>query len=167
MIVQCPQCEAKYRLNEKQLAGQQEVMVRCKKCGSGFSVRAEEALFLEPEVALPGPGVGGHEEPRLPADKNVSLLVTEGPLKGQAFHLSQPRVVLGRAGADVVLTDTEVSRKHCLLEVHGSTATLMDLGSTNGIYLGGKRVESCELEHMMEFRVGSTVLIFTVSTKEE
>lgn len=167
MIVQCPQCDTKYRLNDSQLAGQEEVMVRCKKCGSGFSVRAEEALFREREVAIPGPGVGGHDEPRLPADKNVTLLVTEGPLKGQSFHLSQPRVVLGRAGADVVLPDAEVSRKHCLVEVHGATATLVDLGSTNGIYVGGKRVESCELEHMMEFRVGSSVLIFTVSTKED
>lgn len=166
MIVQCPQCETKYRLKDEQLAGRQEVMVRCKKCGTGFSVHPSEAIFLEPEVALPDPGLGP-DEPRLPGDKNVTLMATEGPLKGKVFPLDKPRIIVGRAGADLVLPDTEVSRKHCLLEVHGSTATLLDLGSTNGTYVDGERIEKCELAHMGEFRIGSTVLIFTVATKED
>jgi predicted Zn finger-like uncharacterized protein len=167
MIVQCPQCDTKYRLDEKQLASQQEVMVRCKKCGSGFSVHPSEALFLEPEASIPEPGFSGHDEPKLPADKKVSVLVTEGPLKGKAFPIDKPRVVLGRAGADIVVPDTEVSRKHCLLEVHGPTATLKDLGSTNGTYVDGQRVETRELEHMTEFRIGGSVLIFTVSARHD
>jgi predicted Zn finger-like uncharacterized protein len=167
MIVQCPQCNTKYRLDDKQLAGQQEVMVRCKKCGSGFSVHPSEALFLEPEVAIPEPGFSGHDEPKLPADKRLSLMVTEGPLQAKVFPIDKPRVIVGRAGADVVLPDSEVSRKHCLLEVHGPTATLKDLGSTNGTFVDGRRVETSELEHMTEFRVGASVLIFTVSAKED
>ena len=97
----------------------------------------------------------------------MSLLVTEGPVKGKAFPIEKPRVTVGRAGADIVVPDSEVSRKHCLLEIHGPTATLKDLGSTNGTYVDGVRVETHELEHMTEFRIGGSVLIFTVSAREE
>lgn len=166
MIVQCPQCETKYRLDDKQLAGQEEVMVRCKKCGAGFSVHSSEALFLEPEPVIPEPSTVPGEEPRLPGDKNVSLTATEGSLKGKVFPLTKPRVIVGRSGADIVVPDGEVSRKHCLLEVHGPTATLLDLGSTNGTFVNGELVESIELEHLMEFRIGSTVLLFTVTNKD-
>lgn len=167
MIVQCPQCESKYRLDEKQFAGRAEVTVRCKQCGAGFTVQASEALSLEPDTPLPKEATLSEKglPPRLPPDKNVSLAVTKGALKGQVFFLTKPRVIVGRAGADIVVGDTEVSRKHCLLEIHGATATLLDLGSTNGTFVDGEQIESCELEHLREFRVGSTVFIFTVTNK--
>ena len=167
MIVQCPQCENKYRLDEKQFAGRKEIMVRCKECGAGFSVLASEALSLEPDAPLPKETSLSEKglQPHLPTDKNVSLAVTKGALKGQVFPVTKPRVILGRAGADIVVPDAEVSRKHCLLEIHGTTATLLDLGSTNGTFVDGEQIESRELEHMTEFRVGSTVFIFTVTNK--
>lgn len=103
---------------------------------------------------------------QLPADKRVALSVTQGPLKGQVFPFSKPRVVVGRAGADIVVEDPEVSRKHCALEVHGNSALLVDLGSTNGTFIEGQRIETHELEHLAEFRIGATTLMFTVSQKE-
>lgn len=167
MIVQCPQCENKYRLDEKQFAGRAEVIVRCQQCGTGFSVQAREALSLEPDEPLPKETTLNEKgrPPHLPADKNVSLAVTKGALKGQVFPVNKPRVIVGRAGADIVVADSEVSRKHCLVEIHGATATLLDLGSTNGTFVDGERIESRELEHLTEFRVGSTVFIFTVTNK--
>src|SRR5438309_5934747 len=103
------------------------------------------------------------ELPQLPAEQTVALAVIEGPARGQVFRLSKARTILGRSGADVVLRDPEVSRKHCAIEVHGSTATLSDLGTTNGTFVSAKRIQSCELEHLSKFRIGATTLLFTVT----
>jgi pSer/pThr/pTyr-binding forkhead associated (FHA) protein len=53
-----------------------------------------------------------------------------------------------------------------VLEIFGRTARLQDLGSTNGTWVNGERVESRELEHLSEFRIGSSLLIFTVTNKD-
>lgn len=61
--------------------------------------------------------------------------------------------------------DPEVSRKHCVLEVYDSTATLTDLGTTNGTFMEGKRIQSCQLKHLSKLRIGATTLLFTVTDK--
>ena len=174
MVVECPQCQAKYQLDERQFAGRTEITVRCTRCGARFPEKVPQAL-IEPE-AEPGPPQPFTEEafaasapapsgPVLPREQNVSLAVTEGPLKGNVYPITQPRVVLGRAGADIIVADTEISRQHCALEVFGRTAKLQDLGSTNGTWANGERIESTELQHLSEFQIGSTVLTFTVTNK--
>jgi predicted Zn finger-like uncharacterized protein len=102
---------------------------------------------------------------RLPEGKTVSLSVISGPVKGQLFRLSTPRVVVGRSGADVTITDPEISRQHCAIEVRGPKALLIDLGTTNGTYVDGQRVQSQELHHLMEFHIGQTTVMFTVTDK--
>jgi pSer/pThr/pTyr-binding forkhead associated (FHA) protein len=74
--------------------------------------------------------------------------------------------VIGRSDADIVVKDNKASRKHCALEVHGSTALLVDLGSANGTFVEGKKITSHELQHMMEFRLGETTLMFLVTDSE-
>lgn len=169
MIVQCPKCHAKYRLEESQFGGRPEIKLRCTKCTTVFAAQAG--------AGAPAPAADHPAMPEativskkggallLPGDKRVALAVTHGPLKGQTFLLSKPRVVLGRTGADVVVDDAEVSRKHCAVEVHGQTALLVDLGSTNGTFVDENRVETHELEHLSEFRIGGTTLMFTVTEK--
>jgi len=51
-------------------------------------------------------------------------------------------VKIGRTPpADVVLMDSEVSRSHCFVALKGSDVVVTDLGSTNGTYVDGVRVE--------------------------
>jgi pSer/pThr/pTyr-binding forkhead associated (FHA) protein len=102
-------------------------------------------------------------EPELPRNRPVSLLVTDGALKGMSFPLKKPQVVIGRTTGDIVLADSQVSRMHCVLEVHGLGALLVDLDSGNGTFVNGKKVVSCELDHMSEFRVGRTTFMFVVA----
>src|SRR5207247_704528 len=64
--------------------------------------------------------------PALPKQKKVSLMVTGGPLKGKTFPVDKPQVLIGRAQADVTIEDSQVSRKHCVLEVHDLNALLVD-----------------------------------------
>jgi pSer/pThr/pTyr-binding forkhead associated (FHA) protein len=145
MIVECPHCGANCTVNEKQFAGDSKLQAQCKQCHSNFIVKTS------PKV------------PQLPTDQTVALAVIEGPGRGQVFRLSKARMVLGRSGADIVLYDPEVSRKHCAIELHGSTATLIDLGTTNGTFVSNKSIDRCELENLSKFRIGATTLLFTVT----
>ena len=101
--------------------------------------------------------------PQLPKNKLVSLLVIGGPLKGTSFRINKPQVSIGRSGADIVLDDSKTSRLHCVVEVHGLAALLVDLDSANGTFVNGKKVASCELGHLSEFRVGGSTMMFAVT----
>jgi pSer/pThr/pTyr-binding forkhead associated (FHA) protein len=60
----------------------------------------------------------------------------EIPLKGEEF-------LLGRGSdCDLRLSDSDVSRHHCLIRLRGDEAILVDLGSSNGTFLNGRRVRS-------------------------
>jgi len=48
-------------------------------------------------------------------------------------------VILGREGAGIVFKRPEISRHHCLLEVHDNYANLKDLDSTNGTFFEEER----------------------------
>lgn len=150
MIVQCPQCQAKYRLDEKQASAGASVRVRCTKCGNTFS---------------PPEGASVETELKLPENQKVWLAATAGPLQGQTFPVTQPRVSLGRSNADVIVPDPEISRQHCALEIHGTTATLRDLGSLNGTFVSGEQIEARQISHLTEFRIGATTLAFMVGPK--
>lgn len=103
--------------------------------------------------------------PQLPKNKLVSLLVTEGPLKGTTYPIEKPQISIGRTKADIVLNDSKVSRTHCVLEVHDQSGLLVDLDSGNGTFVDGKKIVSVELEHMSEFRVGGTTLMFALTSR--
>ena len=145
MIVECPHCGANCPVDEKQFAGKPKLQAQCQQCHSNFIVNAP------PKIPQPA------------AEQTLALAVLEGPGRGQVFRLSKTRMVLGRSGADIVLYDPEVSRKHCAIEVHGSTATLIDLGTTNGTFVSDKSIQRYELEHLSRFRIGATTLLFTVT----
>jgi Protein of unknown function (DUF3662)/Inner membrane component of T3SS, cytoplasmic domain len=82
--------------------------------------------------------------------------------EGQTRELDKPRTVIGRSReCDIQVTDTNVSRQHAELLHEGDRYWLVDLGSTNGIEHGGKRVQRLELEDGTRFTVGSTELIFS------
>jgi len=108
----------------------------------------------------------GHRVPlKLPATKSAVLTVVSGPSKGAVHQLKKPRVILGREDAGVVLDDQEISRHHCLLEVRESYAKLQDLDSTNGTFFEEERVRAAMLQNGSEFRIGNTVIRFTLVAK--
>jgi S-DNA-T family DNA segregation ATPase FtsK/SpoIIIE len=103
----------------------------------------------------------------LPDGKTIAISVTAGPSKGLELRLVKPLVSIGRAGsgADLEIDDPGVSRMHCAVEVTSDAIRLRDLESTNGTYVNEQRVLSAELEHLSEFRVGSSVLCVRVVSK--
>ena len=74
----------------------------------------------------------------------------EIPLTGEEF-------LIGRgADCDLRLSVSAISRHHCMIRLHAHEATLLDLGSSNGTLLNGRRVRSpMSLHTGDEIRVGS------------
>ncbi len=69
------------------------------------------------------------------------LIAQTGPLNGQRWSIKQA-VVIGRDGAcDVVIPDRQVSRYHARLLPSASGIILEDLGSKNGSFCNGIRVQ--------------------------
>jgi len=70
--------------------------------------------------------------------------------------------LIGRSTDSVVAIDSsKVSRRHTRIRVAGAQATLEDLGSKNGTYLEGRRVDGpVVLSDGDQISVGSTVLTF-------
>jgi pSer/pThr/pTyr-binding forkhead associated (FHA) protein len=75
-----------------------------------------------------------------PVVVNPVLVVQDGPLAGQRFEV-RGEVTLGREGADVVIADGEVSRRHARVVRAGDRLEVVDERSANGTYVNGVRIE--------------------------
>ena len=94
----------------------------------------------------------------LGVQREVAVLAWEGKRQ----ELEKRRVVIGRSkDADVQVTDPNVSRRHAELRQEGATYWLVDLDSTNGVEVGGKRVKRLKLEDGSRFTIGSTEIVFS------
>lgn len=102
---------------------------------------------------------------KMPTDSKMSLAVIAGPESGRIFPLEKPRVVIGRQDADVSVEDPEVSRQHAAIEISGDDVVLVDLGSTNGTFVGEERIQDFALENQSEFTVGGSTLMLIVTAK--
>jgi len=74
--------------------------------------------------------------------------------------------VVGRgAGAAVAIPSNQVSRRHARIAVRGGVAQLIDLGSLNGTWHRGRRVEgSVELRDGDDIAIGPALLLFHAAT---
>lgn len=98
----------------------------------------------------------------------VSIEIVEGPNSGKVYRFKKPHITVGRNEADLVLMDLDTSRSHALIEVLGPTAVFIrDLGSTNGTFIGSKRIQSEKIESGAEFTVGNTTLRITFNAKDD
>jgi pSer/pThr/pTyr-binding forkhead associated (FHA) protein len=80
---------------------------------------------------------------------------------GKRHELSGRTVVLGRSReCDITLDDPNVSRRHAEVRQEEGAHWIVDLGSTNGVTLNGKRVNRARLEPDDAILVGTTELRF-------
>ena len=139
-----------------------------------FGIQAQ--LLADPEEdkqgegdAAPAPSAGdfGHTMVYSPSrdarrvepaqDRRQALLVGGG----RRNVLSGSRVVIGRSReADIVLQDPKVSRRHAELHRDDDGWQIVDLGSTNGIKVNGRRVDNQPLRPGDQVTIGVTDLTF-------
>jgi sigma-B regulation protein RsbU (phosphoserine phosphatase) len=99
------------------------------------------------------------------------LEIIDGPkeLVGRAFALDKDAMVIGRdAQADIVLPTNSVSRRHARLLRKDDQFFLEDLGSTNGVYLSGKRISGrVNLDDADQLRIAEVTLRLSVDDDDD
>lgn len=102
----------------------------------------------------------------LPTGFKLSLACLGGPDSGKIFEITRARMTIGRANADITLADAQCSRQHAAIEVRDEAVVVVDLASTNGTYVGDRRVVRADLENRSEFDVGATTLMLIRTPKD-
>jgi hypothetical protein len=81
---------------------------------------------------------------------------------GEHHELPAHPVTLGRSkDCDIRLADPNVSRRHAEIRPDGDSWTVVDLGSTNGIEVDGRRVKELALTDGARFTLGTTEISFS------
>jgi pSer/pThr/pTyr-binding forkhead associated (FHA) protein len=121
-------------------------------------------LFAENALSLDGSISNLSSDLSLPNDRTIKISVITGPSTGFTHRLTKAKTSIGQVGgsADIEIDDPQISVLHCVIGVANDMVRLCDLDSANGTYVNGERVQTVELEHLSEFRVGSTWLIVTI-----
>lgn len=85
---------------------------------------------------------------------HARLIVVGGKANKKELALKLP-VVVGRSrGAGLTIAHPMISRQHCEIYEAAGVLRIRDLGSTNGTYVGGKRVAEAVLRPHDRFSVG-------------
>lgn len=117
-------------------------------------IRVETAADTD-RVASPPPAAAQ------PA-KMAELVVFENGKATQTIPLDQT-IHIGRSPAnEVALKEAKVSRKHAEIQYVGGKYILLDLESSNGTFVGGKKVNEHILQPNDEIVIGNTKMVFKV-----
>src|SRR4051812_2588440 len=88
------------------------------------------------------------------------LVVLAGSSVGEMYKIETEKTVIGRGQkAQIRLLDDGISREHAQLLLQGERVVLQDLGSTNGTYCNGLKVDKKELADGDKILVGSTTIL--------
>jgi hypothetical protein len=101
-----------------------------------------------------------------PAELGMAPEVVRLTFNGTSRELAQPKIVIGRSrDCDIQLVDANVSRRHAELRQEGASYWIVDLGSTNGTEVNGKRVKRAKLQDGDKIVLGSTEIMFDRETR--
>ncbi|MEO5666892.1 MAG: FHA domain-containing protein [Bdellovibrionota bacterium] len=89
----------------------------------------------------------------------LALVADSGLNVGSVYPLSETRQVIGRRlDAAIPIDDGKASRDHALVDFRNGFFYLVDLGSTNGTYVNGRRVQhATRLSLGDHLRIGNSV----------
>ncbi|HEY8090570.1 MAG TPA: GGDEF domain-containing protein [Polyangiaceae bacterium] len=91
------------------------------------------------------------------------VTVVSGPSTGRAFAVppDASQMVIGRGKeCDVRLDDSGASRTHArIVPVAGGTYAIEDMGSTNGTFVDGRKVERAELKSGDRIHIGPNIIV--------
>jgi predicted Zn finger-like uncharacterized protein len=191
VIIECTNCHARYQYDEDRFERKPSKKIKCAKCSTIFEIHnpafaaapraepqsADQTFQKRNEVRkqeAPPPeerstvsedkDTGQVSGPLMPQGKRLSLAVINGPDAGSVYRIEKPRVTIGRTGADLALSDTEISRNHAAVEIRDTTYLVEDLKSTNGTLFEGEKISGLtEIQNHSEFTIGGTTLMLIVT----
>ncbi|UCE99060.1 MAG: FHA domain-containing protein [Planctomycetota bacterium] len=94
---------------------------------------------------------------------NVNLLLFKKNGSHKIIPLPSSATIIGRRrSCDLHIPLASVSRRHCQLNHDNGVWRIRDVGSRNGTYLNGKRVEEAEIKAGDSVRIGPLAFVFQV-----
>jgi pSer/pThr/pTyr-binding forkhead associated (FHA) protein len=89
------------------------------------------------------------------------LVLRVGPSPGKVYPLLKNEITIGRdINNEIVINDSEISRRHCRLVMSGEGYLVEDLGSTNGTWINEQRLTGPhDLVPGESFRLGDNVVL--------
>ncbi len=134
----------------------------CSSCGEVLSV--DEATTDHKVVDMAR--VGFQVDRSVFAVDEGLLFVARGQKAGARYALDTELVTLGRhPHSDIFLDDISVSRRHAEVRRLGSRYVVRDVGSLNGTYVQGQRVDEHELLDGEVLQIGRYKMIFAHGTR--
>ena len=80
---------------------------------------------------------------------------------GRTHEVDGKRAVIGRSReCDIQIADPNASRRHAELRREGDGFSIVDLGSTNGLEVNGRRTQRAKLSDGDRVTIGTTELVF-------
>jgi pSer/pThr/pTyr-binding forkhead associated (FHA) protein len=100
--------------------------------------------------------------------QGFALRFISGKYQGGEYPLSDNgEVVIGRSSdLDLVLIEDMVSRKHAKLTLQPGQVTISDLGSTNGTFVNGEKVQRARLKEGDRILIGTSILKLVGVTRQ-
>ena len=100
--------------------------------------------------------------------RKCRLQVTVGPDEGRAVVSDKERLRVGAHGSNdlVLVEDRTASRHHFEIQYTERGYLLVDLNSTNGTFLDGRRIERAYLTSGSQVRAGTNTLVFAPIDEE-
>jgi pSer/pThr/pTyr-binding forkhead associated (FHA) protein len=148
------------RVSQRQVLGRGDVITMG---GEEFRFYADKAK--EPAASAPPPApVPAAPAPAAPARTPLATLevINEGPMKGKMFELFTPLTNVGcGAHNDIAIADESMSDSHAKILRKDGHWYIADQGSTNGTYVGGRRVQGeQQLVGAQDVRFGNIKVTF-------
>ncbi|WP_328446609.1 MULTISPECIES: DUF3662 and FHA domain-containing protein [unclassified Amycolatopsis] len=126
---------------------------------AGYDQYGQQQAYGQPAGDPYAQQQGGYAAPAAGRQLAASLQLDDG--SNRTYSLKQGGNVVGRGqDADFRLPDTGVSRRHLEITWDGQSATLADIGSTNGTTVNGTPVQTWQLADGDVIRVGHSSLVF-------
>jgi len=126
---------------------------RAEPAGARGAARAGETMVYR-RSAVPTEAVSADE---LGMEPEPAVLEVDG----ERHPVGKHRMVIGRSReCDIQIADPNVSRRHAELRREGSAYWLVDLGSTNGLEVNGRRQQRIKLTDGDRVTIGTTEVVF-------
>tara|TARA_R110002020_G_scaffold27170_47_gene87634 strand:+ start:3220 stop:4026 length:807 start_codon:yes stop_codon:yes gene_type:complete len=146
------------------------------RAGDMIGIGPVQARFAIVEAARSAPAAAGGSAANEDGDNGATrvrmavpkfvLRGVSGAVFGKVYPVTGP-VVIGRAAeADISVAAEEISRRHALVKPTPDGLQVEDLGSSNGTFINGKRVQQGFLRPGDELRLDSVRLILVAPGME-
>ena len=118
---------------------------------------AGQTMIYRPEPA--GPGVP--TEAASPVELGIEEPTARITVGDRTHELDSRRAVIGRSReCDIQIADPNASRRHAEIRRDGASFSIVDLGSTNGLDVNGRRTQRATLSDGDRITIGTTDLVF-------